>query len=121
MNLGRIGSWVCFVGAFASIALAGWNVYRIVEPAVRWKRAEAIPEATRLGFKHDGQGMLVYHIEARFSYEAAGQRLTTEARSDFATHDSPRRRSTRSSWQSCPPFRCTGTHPSRPMFVCSCV
>ena len=114
MNWGRIGSWVCFIGAFAAIALAGWNAYRIVEPAVGWRRAEAVPEATRLGFKHDGQGMLVIYIEARLSYEAAGQRLTTEARSDFATMNSPPRKSTRSSWQSCPPFPCTGTPLSRP-------
>src|SRR5688572_2995762 len=87
MNWGRLGSWLCFLGAFASITLAGWNSYRIVEPAVRWKRAEAVPEATRLGFKHDGEGMLVYHIQARLSYEAAGHRLTTEARSDFASDE----------------------------------
>ena len=55
--------------------------------------------------------------KARLSYEAAGHRLTTEARSDFATHEfSDAKEYALEDWKLLR-FRCTGIHLSRPMFV----
>jgi hypothetical protein len=89
MTKGRIAARVCYAVACVLLTAAVWNAYRILEPAIRWKHTTARSDLTELRWKHDGEGLLVYYVYARLSYEAAGKRVVADAASDFATHDFP--------------------------------
>jgi hypothetical protein len=87
MSKGALGGRICFAAAFALLAVAAWHAYRIIEPAITWKPAQAKASATEVRYKHDGQAFAVFYIFSKLTYEAAGQRIETEGVSDFETHE----------------------------------
>ncbi|HYP06780.1 MAG TPA: zinc ribbon domain-containing protein [Bryobacteraceae bacterium] len=81
MSRGSIASSICFVAAVALLALAGWNGYQIMAPAVAWKSADATHSNTRVRFRRDGEGILVYQVVSQVTYNSGGQQLTADASS----------------------------------------
>ena len=87
MSKGDLSGRIALAVAFVLLAVAGWNAYRIVEPAVTWKSAQATPAGTEVRIKHDGQAFAVFYVYSKLNFEAAGQRIETEGSSDFETHE----------------------------------
>lgn len=85
MTKGAVASSVCFLTAAALLSTAGWRGYAIVKPAVLWNSVQARSAESRLRFKHDGEGLLVYYLSSQLIYSAGGQQVRTEATSGFET------------------------------------
>ena len=113
MSKGKLTGWFRFIGAFVLLATAGWNAFRIVEPALRWNTTRATAEGTRVAYKHDGEAFLVFYISTRLTYDAAGQRVVTEAASDFATNDYSKIRALAGRLERRRRFRCIGIRRTR--------
>jgi hypothetical protein len=81
MNQGRVVRLVCVVGSVACIAAASMRAWQVMEPAIRFKRVAATIEGVRLSYTHDGDGRLVYFVEAKVRFPVAGAEVSTVAKS----------------------------------------
>lgn len=87
MRTSRSAAWLCFVAAVAFVVASGLSTYEVFQPAIRWNAVDASVDSTQVGYRHDGNGILVFYVAARLRYTAAGQQIATDASSDYSSYD----------------------------------
>jgi hypothetical protein len=86
MNQARLVQILCAASAVVCIGMASLRAWQVMEPAVRWTRAEAKVEGVRVSYRHDGDARLLFFVEAKVRFPANGAEVLTVAKSGLYTH-----------------------------------